>query len=268
MRALHTNTIDRMDGSISDHPSQWSFDMNIFTRSNSVRAATYGILAALVCYVAQPAFAQPARADRAEDRIDWREDYRDRSVNRGAIDRAEDRVDTRENRVDRNTGPARPAAYTAPGYTAPAYRRVVAAPTRVVVYPTVVAPRARYYGAVRIYRPYGPAYYGYGFYFTDDDAWKWLSFTAITIKLIDELSEAQARKHEQAQIEATTAATGDTIFWEEDDASGSVTVVRQGRNTSGQQCREYHQNVTIGGETESAYGTACLQEDGSWKIVA
>jgi 17 kDa outer membrane surface antigen len=144
----------------------------------------------------------------------------------------------------------------------------VTAPTAVVVYPTVVAPRTRYYGSAYVYRPYGPAYFGYGYYYTDSDAFKWLAFTAITLKLVDELSEAQARKYEQAQIEATTAAVGESITWEEGEASGSVTVVRQGTSTSGKQCREFQQEVTIGGKSESAYGPACLQDDGSWKIVS
>jgi hypothetical protein len=236
------------------------------TTANGIKLVTFAALAALTFTGAEPGYAQ-ARRDRTEDRVDRREGAADRSVDTGAVDRAEDRVDFKEGRVDRNTGPARSAAYTAPGYTAPAYRRPVAAPTRVVVYPTVVAPRTRYYNNVYVYRPYGPAFYGYGYFYTDNDAAAWLAFTAITIKLIDELSEAQARKHEQAQIEAAAAAVGESITWEEGGASGSVTVVRQGTSTSGLQCREFQQTVEIGGKSESAYGTACLQADGTWKIV-
>lgn len=233
-----------------------------FNTPKGSNIATFAALAALSFVTAQPAFAQK-RADRTEDRIDRREGAVDRSVNQGPADRAEDRVDFRESRVDRNTGPARPAAYTAP-----AYRRPVAAPNRVVVYPTVAAPRKRYYNRVYVYRPYGPPYFGYGYYYNDIDAVAFLGFTAITIKLIDELNEKQARKHEQAQIEAAAAAVGESITWEEAGASGSVTVVRQGTSASGKQCREFQQTVVIGGKSESAYGTACLQKDGSWKIVA
>ena len=39
------------------------------------------------------------------------------------------------------------------------------------------------------------------------------------------------------------------------------------RDTSGNTCREYQSTVTVGGKTEQAYGTACRQADGSWKIV-
>jgi surface antigen len=35
----------------------------------------------------------------------------------------------------------------------------------------------------------------------------------------------------------------------------------------GQQCREYTHTVYIGGRPERAYGTACLQPDGSWRIT-
>ncbi|MCB1783133.1 MAG: hypothetical protein KDI13_03995 [Alphaproteobacteria bacterium] len=33
-------------------------------------------------------------------------------------------------------------------------------------------------------------------------------------------------------------------------------------------CREFTENIRIGGRIESGYGRACLQEDGSWRIVA
>ena len=36
---------------------------------------------------------------------------------------------------------------------------------------------------------------------------------------------------------------------------------------SGQTCREYQSDVTIGNRIQSSYGTACLQSDGAWRIV-
>ena len=39
------------------------------------------------------------------------------------------------------------------------------------------------------------------------------------------------------------------------------------KNNNGRYCREFQQTVTIGGRTAEAYGTACRQPDGSWKIV-
>lgn len=36
---------------------------------------------------------------------------------------------------------------------------------------------------------------------------------------------------------------------------------------NGAPCREFTQTARIGGKTERVYGTACRQNDGSWKIV-
>ncbi|WP_247894553.1 hypothetical protein [Azospirillum sp. B510] len=35
----------------------------------------------------------------------------------------------------------------------------------------------------------------------------------------------------------------------------------------GQQCREYQSNAVVGGRAQPVYGTACLQSDGTWRIV-
>ena len=126
----------------------------------------------------------------------------------------------------------------------------------------------RYYGDVVVIRRYGHVYPGYGYYRDDDAAYRWLAFTAITLKILDNLNEAQERAHEQAQAEATRAPVGDTIRWNESGASGAVSVLRDGYSTSGRYCREFQQQVTIGGQTEGAYGTACQQPDGSWQIVS
>ena len=49
--------------------------------------------------------------------------------------------------------------------------------------------------------------------------------------------------------------------------SGTVKPQPSYQNASGQYCREYQQTITVDGKTETAYGTACRQPDGSWKIV-
>lgn len=36
---------------------------------------------------------------------------------------------------------------------------------------------------------------------------------------------------------------------------------------SGQQCREYQSSAMVGGRPQPVYGTACLQSDGTWRIV-
>jgi surface antigen len=84
------------------------------------------------------------------------------------------------------------------------------------------------------------------------------------------LDENDRRMASQAQTQAQTAPIGQTISWNNPDSgnSGTYTPVRDGTNTSsGAYCREYQTTVTVGGKTEDAYGTACRQPDGSWKIV-
>jgi outer membrane surface antigen len=135
---------------------------------------------------------------------------------------------------------------------------------------TVVVPsnRHRTYRNVVVVRPHGNVYYGYGNYYNDNDAWKWLAFTAITLKLLDNLNEQQEREHEAAQVKATTAPINEQINWSDGDASGSVTATREGTTTSGRYCREFQQKITVGGKNENAYGTACQNQDGSWEIVS
>jgi hypothetical protein len=48
--------------------------------------------------------------------------------------------------------------------------------------------------------------------------------------------------------------------------TGCACPVRQPPSTAGRYCREFQQQVAIGGHTERAYGTACRQPDGSWEV--
>ena len=73
----------------------------------------------------------------------------------------------------------------------------------------------------------------------------------------------------QAEAVAHDAPIGETITWNNPDSGnyGSYTPLRDGTDQSGAYCREYQTTVTVGGEYREAYGTACRQPDGSWKIV-
>lgn len=212
-----------------------------------------------------PADAQSAaaRADRAEDRIDRREDRRDRTVDLGPRDRLEDRVDRRENRIDRRTGPYRSAvnwSYRGSG-------RVVVTPPPALRGPVVVAPRIRYVRSVRVVRPFGPTIIGNGFRYVDDDAYPRIAFTAITLRLLDYLSEEQVRHHEEAQIIAADAPIGDAITWSSGGAEGAVVAILEGVDASGHVCREFLHSLIIDGQAEDAWGTACKQADGSWTVI-
>ncbi len=72
-----------------------------------------------------------------------------------------------------------------------------------------------------------------------------------------------------ANQRAYSAPVGQQINWNnpQNGNSGSVTPVRDGYSRSGEYCREFQQNVTIGGKVQKSYGTACRQPDGQWKIV-
>ncbi len=128
-------------------------------------------------------------------------------------------------------------------------------------------PRTRYYNSVRVYRPYGPVYPGFGFYYRDTDALRFLGLTALTLAVFSQLNESQQRAHEGAFVEATTADIGEPIYWNDGGRTGRVTAVRDGMTTDGRQCREFQQEVTIDGDRTEAYVKACLQPDGSWEVV-
>ena len=67
---------------------------------------------------------------------------------------------------------------------------------------------------------------------------------------------------------ALPAERGEYRVW-----TPSVQVVQPERSVTREQspqesyCREFQRDVIIDGKPERAYGTACLQPDGSWKIV-
>ena len=69
----------------------------------------------------------------------------------------------------------------------------------------------------------------------------------------------------------TTTPVGKQASWTNSNTSaGSVSYnvrpVRDYHSSHGY-CREYLTNITIGGEKKKAYGTACRQPDGLWKVV-
>ncbi|MBE0617505.1 MAG: glycine zipper 2TM domain-containing protein [Proteobacteria bacterium] len=62
--------------------------------------------------------------------------------------------------------------------------------------------------------------------------------------------------------------SGQTTQWVNPDSGNTVAVtpIKTYQVASGEYCREYQTEVIVGGKKESAYGTACRQPDGSWKI--
>lgn len=84
------------------------------------------------------------------------------------------------------------------------------------------------------------------------------------------LDEADKLKMHEAETEAHKAPIGKQIVWDNPKSgnSGTVTPVRDGHSSgSGAYCREYETTVTVAEKKQDAYGTACQQPDGSWKII-
>ena len=66
------------------------------------------------------------------------------------------------------------------------------------------------------------------------------------------------------------APVGKTSTWKNPDSGnqGSITPKKTYKRPDGMYCREFTQTITIGGRTEEAYGTACRQPDGTWKLIS
>ena len=89
-------------------------------------------------------------------------------------------------------------------------------------------------------------------------------------QIAQNLTRSDRRYYNEAAEQAKEVPVGQTIEWYNPQTGhqGSITPTREGQTQSGNQyCREFQQTVTIDGQTERAYGTACRQPDGTWKIV-
>jgi surface antigen len=88
-------------------------------------------------------------------------------------------------------------------------------------------------------------------------------------KIAQGMSAQDRSYYNTAATQAASAPVGQQITWSNPQSGtvGTIVPVREGRTQQGYACREYQQTVTIGGKKTSAYGTACQQPDGSWKIM-
>jgi len=75
---------------------------------------------------------------------------------------------------------------------------------------------------------------------------------------------------DSAQNSMEYAKTNQTTVWQNPDtgSAGDITPVVTYQNDQGEYCREYQQTVTIGGEQQQVYGTACRMPDGTWEVVS
>jgi surface antigen len=71
-----------------------------------------------------------------------------------------------------------------------------------------------------------------------------------------------------AQQAFETSQSGKPTVWNNPDNGnhGSITPTRTYQLANGTYCRQYQQTIVVAGEQHQAYGTACRQPDGTWKI--
>lgn len=86
-------------------------------------------------------------------------------------------------------------------------------------------------------------------------------------KSLDRADQAYINQTSSRALEQNP--TNQPAQWRNPDSgnTGTVTPTRTYQTNTGQYCREFQQTVTVDGRSESAYGTACRQPDGTWKIV-
>jgi surface antigen len=83
-------------------------------------------------------------------------------------------------------------------------------------------------------------------------------------RVYDKLNAEEQRVHTSTlsnTIQTSRIGEGNQWYNPETGHSGRVIITEQEGY-----CREYQQTIVIGGQEQQAYGTACRQPDGSWKI--
>lgn len=86
-------------------------------------------------------------------------------------------------------------------------------------------------------------------------------------KSLDRADRLAMQRTTQNTLE--TGRSRQQVSWRNPDTGhyGTVTPQPAYQTSGGGYCREYQQTVTIGGRTEQAFGTACRQPDGTWKVT-
>jgi surface antigen len=85
-------------------------------------------------------------------------------------------------------------------------------------------------------------------------------------KSMDEADVAYANRSQQNAL--NNGVSGQPVAWHNPDNGHQGTIVPQpAYQSNGTYCREFTQTISVGGQTQDGYGTACRQPDGSWKIV-
>lgn len=82
------------------------------------------------------------------------------------------------------------------------------------------------------------------------------------------MDEADRRRALEAEYRALQfGRPGQRFIWR-NDATGDFGEVVAGPYTDGRSCRTYTHTIHIGGRPQTARGTACRRDDGTWKVVS
>ena len=83
---------------------------------------------------------------------------------------------------------------------------------------------------------------------------------------LDQRDRLIAAQTTQRSLE--TAPQGQAMPWTNPNTGnqGTITPTRTFQASNGQYCREFQQEIVVGGQREQGFGTACRQPDGQWQI--
>tara|TARA_B100002003_G_scaffold118709_1_gene109448 strand:+ start:2970 stop:3446 length:477 start_codon:yes stop_codon:yes gene_type:complete len=86
-------------------------------------------------------------------------------------------------------------------------------------------------------------------------------------KTLDDVDRMKASETQQAVLEKNK--DGQSSTWNNPNTghSGRVTPTSTQHASSGEYCREYEHEITVDGRKEVVKGTACRQNDGSWRVI-
>lgn len=111
-------------------------------------------------------------------------------------------------------------------------------------------------------RVYVPRYY----YYRHPDPWDVIVWGVLPIVIYEALSENARQDHQYAYSQAMKAPVGETIVWNDASSDGRIKTTRDGY-AGEKYCREFEQTITIEGKQQDAWGVACQEPDGSWRLV-
>jgi hypothetical protein len=106
------------------------------------------------------------------------------------------------------------------------------------------------YPGIYNYPPYGYGYYGHPVYYYPGAYYYPSYYVASSPTVVYQPAPQVTYVAPSSSSSVSASQTSETYT---DD---------QGRT-----CREYRSSSTINGQVQSTYGTACLQPDGSWRVV-